>query len=76
MHRLNTTSGPLDLLTEIDPSLTFEDLQHETVVYDLEDLTIQSLNLETIIQSKEQAGRDKDTAMLPLLRRTLELKDS
>ncbi|MCP4896358.1 MAG: hypothetical protein GY906_05230 [bacterium] len=75
LHRLNTASGPLDLLTEIDPDLTFDDLQHETTAYDLEELTIRSLKLETIIHSKEHAGRDKDTAMLPLLRRTLDLQD-
>lgn len=32
------------------------------------------LKLETIIRSKEQANRDKDRATLPILRRTLRLK--
>jgi hypothetical protein len=30
--------------------------------------------LEAIILSKEQAGREKDLAALPILRRTLQLK--
>jgi hypothetical protein len=32
------------------------------------------LDLETVIASKEFANRDKDRAVLPILRRTLELR--
>ena len=39
-----------------------------------EGLRIRVLNLETLIQIKEQLHSEKDRAMLPLLRRTLEEK--
>ena len=34
-------------------------------------LRIRVLNLETIIETKEQVGSEKDVAVLPILRRTL-----
>lgn len=37
-------------------------------------LRVRCLNLDAVIESKEQADRDKDRATLPILRRTLELK--
>ena len=43
---------------------------------EIEDLRVRVLDLADVIASKEAAGRDKDRAMLPLLRRTLELKRS
>ena len=36
------------------------------------DLTVAVASLRAVIRSKEAAGRDKDLAQLPLLRRTLE----
>lgn len=38
------------------------------------DLDILMLRLEAVIQSKEEANREKDQAVLPVLRRTLELR--
>ncbi len=35
-------------------------------------LRVQVLGLSALIESKEEAGRDKDKAMLSILRRTLE----
>lgn len=37
-------------------------------------LKVRVLDLETLIRLKEEAGRDKDKAVLPILRRTLEEK--
>jgi hypothetical protein len=34
-------------------------------------LMVRVLNLDTLIQAKEKAGRDKDNAVLPTLRATL-----
>lgn len=76
LHRLSTTAGFLDLLTEIEPGLTFDDLIDETIRYEIADTTVRVLRLEVVIRSKECAGRDKDLASLPVLRRTLELKSS
>lgn len=39
------------------------------------DLTVKVASLADVIRSKEAAGRDKDRAALPLLRRTLEESD-
>ena len=36
------------------------------------DLQIRVLDLETLIATKEEAGRDKDLAVLPTLRATLD----
>ena len=38
-------------------------------------LTVRVLNLETLIAMKEQAGRDKDLAVLPLLRAVLNARE-
>jgi hypothetical protein len=74
LHRLVTDSGPLDILTEIAPGLSFEEVRDETVVYDVAGLAVRVLSLEAVIRSKEHADRDKDRAALPLLRKTLLLR--
>jgi hypothetical protein len=47
-------------------------LPHSSEIELAPDLTVRVLDLETIVASKEAAGTDKDLAVLPLLRRTLE----
>ena len=74
LHRLLTSAGPLDVLTEIDPGQTFEDVVTETHRYDVSGMTVRVLTLEAVIRSKEHAARDKDRAVLPTLRRTLALR--
>jgi len=74
LHRLITKFGPLDLLTEIDPGLGIDDVLSDTELYEVEGQRIRSLRLETLIRSKEHADRDKDRAVLPILRRALELR--
>lgn len=76
LHRLVTDAGPLDILTDIAPRSTYEDLASETVVYEIEGLRVRVLTLAAVVRSKEHAGRDKDRAVLPVLRRTLALKRS
>lgn len=76
LHRLVTDAGPLDILTEIAPGSTYEDLASETVVYEIEGLRVRVLTLAAVVRSKEHADRDKDRAVLPVLRRTLALKQS
>src|SRR5436309_12938149 len=74
IHRLVTDFGPLDILDSIGDGLTYKDLTGETSPYELGGMTVRVLNLATIIRSKEAANRDKDRAVLPILRRTLQLK--
>jgi hypothetical protein len=69
---LLTSFGPLDLLGTIGQNLGFSDLiphSHELEVGP--GVRVRVLNLEMLISMKEQLGSEKDLAMLPILRRTL-----
>ncbi len=74
LHRLLTDFGPLDILESIGDGLTYADLVVHTGTYTVEGFRVRTLNLEMIILSKEQAHRDKDMMVLPILYRTLKLK--
>jgi hypothetical protein len=74
IHRLLTDSGPLDIMESIGDGLTYMDLVNQTVDYEVGGFPVRTLNLETVIRSKEQARRDKDLMVLPILYRTLKLK--
>ncbi len=70
---LSTRFGPLDLLGRIGNAHGDQDLTPHTIQVDLgEGLTIRVLDLETLIAVKEEVGDEKDHAVLPVLRRTLE----
>jgi hypothetical protein len=72
---LITRYGPLDLLGTIGPDLGYRDLVPHSVELDVADgLRIRVLDLETLIAIKEELGGEKDRAVLPILRRTLEEK--
>jgi len=67
-----TRYGPLDLRGEIGAGRGFESLRSHTVELRVgEALSVRVLDLESLIASKTEAGREKDQAMLPLLRRAL-----
>jgi predicted nucleotidyltransferase len=69
---LLTRFGPLDVLTHIGTNLGFSDLLSHSTEIDIGDgIHIRVLDLETIISVKEQLGEEKDLAMLPVLRQTL-----
>jgi predicted nucleotidyltransferase len=72
---LITRYGPLDLLGTIGNNLSYEDLVPRSVELDVaEGLRIRVLDLETLIAVKEELRGEKDLAVLPILRRTLEEK--
>lgn len=71
LHLLKTRCGHLDLLRSIGDNLTYEDLVGRSRIFDLEDLKVFVLDLETIIEAKEYAGRPKDQHALPFLRQLL-----
>jgi hypothetical protein len=74
-HNLITSCGPLDVLGTIGAGLSYEDLLPHAMGMDLgEGLRVPVLGLEKIIALKEELGLDKDIAILPVLRRTLEKK--
>jgi len=74
LHRLVTKAGQLDVLTEIGSGKKFEDLSHRMRLHRVEDFEVQVLELAAIIESKAEAGRDKDKATLGILRRALHLR--
>ena len=72
---LMTKGGPLDLLGEIAKGRDYEELLKNTVTLKIsENLKVRLLDLETLIETKEESGQEKDKAVLPILRRTLEEK--
>jgi len=74
-QNLITRHGPLDLLGTIGRNLCYDDLLPHSVEMDVgEGVLVKVLDLETLIAIKEELGGEKDRAVLPVLRRTLEEK--
>jgi len=72
---LITRYGPLDLLGTIGRDLGYPELLPHSTEMDIGDgVSIHVLDLEMLIGLKEELGGEKDRAMLPILRRTLEEK--
>lgn len=74
MHLLLTELGALDVLRVIGGGLTYRDLVGRTVLYELGEMRVRVLELAAVIETKEHANRDKDRAVLPVLRQTLAMK--
>jgi hypothetical protein len=74
MHLLLTDLGALDVLGAIGSGLTYQDLIGRTILYELGGSHVRVLELAAVIESKEQANREKDRAVLPVLRQTLVMK--
>jgi hypothetical protein len=66
---LMTRFGPLDLLGR---DRGYGELLVHTVELQISGLHLHVLNLETLIEIKEQLGYEKDKAVVPILRHTLE----
>jgi hypothetical protein len=73
-HQLLVTKfGYVDFLGSVTNQRTYADLlPHSTEMALTPELTVRVLNLDMLLVLKEEAGRDKDLATLPILRRTLE----
>ncbi len=72
-HNLITTCGPVDVLGTIGRGLAYEDLLPHTVEMETGGgMLVRVLDLATIVALKEELGGEKDLAVLPVLRRTLE----
>jgi hypothetical protein len=69
---LMTRVGPLDALGSIGAGLSYEALLPETVAMQLDAFVVRLLSLEALIRVKEELARDKDRAMIAILRRTLD----
>lgn len=75
-HLLLTDLGPLDIMTEIGAGSTYGDLLPASHAREVAGFRVMVLGLARVIETKEQANRDKDRAMLPVLRSTLKLRSS
>jgi hypothetical protein len=74
-HNLITSCGPIDVLGTIGGGLSYEDLLPHTIEMETGGgVRVRVLNLATIVALKEELGGEKDLAVLPILRRTLEQK--
>jgi predicted nucleotidyltransferase len=74
-HNLITSCGPLDVMGTIGRGLSYEDLLQDTTEMEVgEGVRVRVLNLERIVALKEELAGEKDLAVLPILRRTLEQK--
>lgn len=70
---LTTKLGDLDVAFSPAGTAGYDDLRRNATSVDLGgDLVVQVAGLADVIRSKEAAGREKDRAQLPLLRRALE----
>lgn len=71
-HLLSTRFGPLDVLGRIGQASDYQSLVGESAPRPLGVHQVRVLGLPALIRSKVEAGRDKDRAVLAILRRTLE----
>jgi hypothetical protein len=69
-----TRSGPLDLPGSIGRGRTCQILEPQTIVIETGAGQIRVLDLAALISVKEETAQEKDLAVLPLLKRTLEAK--
>jgi len=65
-------SQPFDLLGALARDRGYEDLVTHAAPMSVGDVRVLVLDLKTLIETKEAVGRDKDKAVLAILRRTLE----
>jgi hypothetical protein len=74
-QNLVTTCGYLDVLGTIGRGLGYQELLPHTIEMEIgEGVRVRVLDLATIIALKEELAGEKDLAVLPTLRRTLEQK--
>jgi hypothetical protein len=71
---LITRFGALDVLGAIEPGGDYADLLPHTDEMQLGTLAVRVLDLKTLMTIKETIGRDKDRAVLAVLKRTLKEK--
>lgn len=70
---LMTKFGPLDLACTLGKDLTYSDLLTQTDEMELVDgLSVRILKLENLIELMKEIDEEKDRAVLPILRRTLD----
>ncbi len=76
MNLLDTNLGPLDAMQQIGAGWSWAEVLERSHVLQVGELEVRVLDLASVIESKVAANRDKDRAMLPLLLRTMENKET
>lgn len=72
---LITRFGPLDVLATVGTGREYPDLLPKSIAMEISPgIKVRVLGLSAIIKTKEEVGGEKDRAMLPVLRQTLEEK--
>jgi hypothetical protein len=71
-HLLMTTCGPVDVLGQIGEGAGYDDLLPDTLEGKADGVALRVLGLRRLIAEKERMNRDKDRAVLAILRRTLD----
>ncbi len=71
LNLLRTKFGPLDVLQSIGDGLGYGDLLERSDEQTIEDFQVRVLDIETLIETKEYAGRPKDQLGLLYLRQLL-----
>jgi hypothetical protein len=74
-HLFITKYGPLDVLGAIGRDEGYDDLAPSSRVFTIGGAEVRALDLPALIRTKEAAGREKDRAVLAILRRTAEERD-
>ena len=72
---LVTRAGNLDLTFEPSGTAGYEDVRRDAVAIEVRGVPVPVASLADIIRSKEAAGRERDRAALPTLRRILAERD-
>ena len=75
-HLLLSKYGPIDILGSIGEGQVYEDIQHDVVEFELEELLIKVQSLQSLIETKRAVGRQKDFVVLPILEQTLKEQNS
>lgn len=71
VHLLNTSCGRVDLMRTVGDDLAYPQLIGRTRRLEVGEVEVWVLELEAIIETKEQADRPKDRYQLPFLRQLL-----
>jgi len=72
---LSTDLGPIDLLAEVSGLGDFSDVKRCSVLAQVIDLQVWTLDLKSLIRAKRAAGREKDLKLLPELESLLEAQE-
>jgi hypothetical protein len=75
-HLFRTKFGPLDILGTIGAGHAYDELLASSHTLPVGAFAVRILGLATLIRVKEETARDKDVAVLAILRRTLAEQES